>query len=172
VKPIVAVSPATQEVVYGATAKVTFTVTAADKPWAQRPVQVCVVDAGVPAKCTSTLTGTNGGLVVSRVSTAGYKLYLQVNATDVSDAVTSSTAAVTVRARVAVVRSGKSMTVGLSGVAGQKVQVQHRKGSSWVTMLSFRASAKTKVSGLATGQHYRVVVPDATGIAGATSAIV
>jgi len=172
VKPVVAVSPVTQEVNYGATAKVTFMVTAADKPWAQRSVQVCVVDTGVAAKCTTTLTGTNGGLVVSRLSTAGYKLYLQVNATDGSEAVTSSTAAVTVRARLAVVRSGKSMTVGLSGVAGQTVQVQHKVGSSWVTMRSYHASAKTKISGLATGEHYRVVVPDAAGIAGATSATV
>jgi hypothetical protein len=39
-------------------------------------------------------------------------------------------------------------------------------------MLSYHASAKTKVSGLLTGQHYRVVVPDATGIAGATSTTV
>jgi hypothetical protein len=151
---------------------VTFTVTAAGKAWAARPVQVCVVDTGVAAKCTATSTGTNGAIVVSRVATAGYKLYLQVNATDASEAVTSATATVTVKARVAVVRSGMSMTVSLNGVAGQKVQVQHRKGSSWVTMLRFQASAKTKVSGLATGERYRVVVPDATGLRGATSATV
>jgi serine protease len=164
VKPAVAVSPATQQVVYGGTAKVTFTVTASGKAWASRPVQVCVVDPGVAAKCTATTTGTNGAIVVSRVSTAAYGLYLQVTATDAAEAATSATATVTVKAKVAVVRSGKSMTVNLSGVAGQKVQVQQKKGSSWLTTLSFKASAKTKVSGLATGQHYRVVVPDATGI--------
>jgi len=172
VKPAVAVSPLTQQVGYGATAKVTFTVTADGKAWASRPVQVCVVDTGVAAKCTNALTGSNGAIAVTRVSTAAYKLYMQVNATDVSEAVTSATATVTVQARVAVVRSGKSMTISLSGVAGQKILVQHKNGSSWVTMLSYRASAKTKVSGLATGQHYRVVVPDATGIAGASSATV
>jgi subtilisin family serine protease len=172
VKPAVAVSPLTQQVVYGATATVTFTVTASGKAWAQRPVQVCVVDTGAAAKCTATQSGTNGSVVVSRAATAGYQLYLQVNATDASEAVTSPTATVTVRAGVTVVRSGTSMTVSLTGMAGQKVQIQHQEGSSWVTKLSYQASAKTMVSGLVTGQHYRVVVPDAIGILGVTSATV
>ncbi|MCU7725133.1 S8 family peptidase [Actinoplanes sp. KI2] len=172
VKPAIAVTPAVQQVAYGTRAKVAFTVTAGGKAMANRPVRVCVAAAGAAAKCGTTHTGTDGRVVVSRVATAGYKLNLRVDATDTTEAVTSAPAVVTVKAGVAVVRSGKSMTVALQGPAGQKVLIQHKKGTHWVTMRSYPARAKTKVSGLATGQHYRVVVPGIRGVVGVTSATV
>jgi serine protease len=169
VKPAVTVSPASQQVAYGSATTTTFTVTAAGKAWAQRPVQICVTETGGKLTCTAATTDASGAVAVKRTATIGYQVYVQVTATDASEAATSPTATVTVRATVAVARSGNTMTVAISGVAGQTVQVQRQNGSSWVTVGSYKAAAKATVGNLTTGQHYRVVVPDATGITGATS---
>jgi hypothetical protein len=172
VKPAVTVSPASQQVAYGSAVTTTFTVTASGKAWAQRPVQVCVTETGGKATCTAATTDAAGAVAVKRTATIGYQVYVQVTATDTSEAVTSTTAAVTVRATVAVARTGNTMTVTIGGAAGQTVQVQWQNGSSWVTVGTYKAAAKATVSNLTTGQHYRVVVPDAVGITGATSATV
>ena len=172
VKPAIAISPATQQVAYGAAAKTSFTVTVSGKAFAQRPVQVCVTDPGKAPSCTAATTGSTGGVLVSRTATAGYQAYITVPGTDTTEAVTSPTATVTVKATLAVVRSGNAMTVTLGGAAGQSVQVQRQNGSSWVTVLTYQAVAKATVSNLTTGQHYRVVVPDVAGIVGVTSATV
>ena len=171
-KPVVTVSPAAQQVNYGATANTKFTVVAGGKALAQRPVQVCVIETGGANTCTAATTNGSGIVVVSRPATTGYRVFVQVAATDTTEAVTSPTATVLVRATLAVARSGKSMTVTLGGAAGQIVQVQQQKGSSWVTVLTYKAVAKSTITGLITGQRYRVVVPDATGITGATSVTV
>ena len=172
VKPAVAVSPASQQVTYNTMVATTFTVTASGQAWALRPVQICVTETGGKTNCLTTTTDAKGIVAVQRAATIGYQAYVQVLATDVSEAVTSSTATVTVRATVTVARSGKTMTVAIGGAAGQTVEVQRQNGSAWVTVGSYKATANATVSNLTEGQRYRVVVPDAPGILGATSATV
>jgi subtilisin family serine protease len=55
-------------------------------------------------------------------------------------------------------RSGRSLSVSVTGVSGQAVQVQRYSARRWATVRTYRAAARRTVSGLANGQ-YRIVVP-------------
>jgi serine protease len=172
IRPVVKVDNTGQLVSYGAGTSTTFTVTGQDKPWAQRPVQVCVVPFGAAAQCTNATTSATGTVTVPRTATAAFQLYLTVPATDTNEAVTSPTAIWTVQATVAVVRTGNTMTVTIGGASGQSVVVQRQDGSRWLAVATGQASAKLTVSSLTTGQHYRVVVADTAALKGATSTTV
>jgi serine protease len=171
-RPVVTLSTGTQEVAYGSTAVTTFTVTAAGQPWAQRPVQICLAAPGGPVQCTAGVTSATGTVTVQRVATAAYQLQLVVTGTDASEAVTSAVCAVTVRVALTVTRTGTVMTVALGGAAGQLVQIQRQDGTRWIAVGGYQAVASVTVSGLVTGQLYRVVVPDMASIKGTVSATV
>ena len=173
VRPVVKLSTTGQQVAYGTATTTVFTVTGQDKPWALHPVQVCVIPGGTTAaQCTTATTTSAGTVTVPRTATGSFQLYLKVAATDANEAVTSATATWTVQATVAVSRSGNVMAVTVGGAVGQGLVVQRQDGDHWLVAGTFAASAKTTISGLTTGRHYRVVVADTTTIKGATSTIV
>jgi type VII secretion-associated serine protease mycosin len=173
IRPVVKLSTPGQQVSYGAVTTTTFTVTGQDKPWALRPVQVCLIPAGTTAaQCTTATTSSAGTVTVPRTANGSFQLFLKVAATDTNEAVTSPTATWTVQATVAVSRSGNVMIVTIGGAVGQGLTVQRQDGTGWVTAGTFTASAKATVSGLTTGRHYRVVVADTPAIKGATSTTV
>jgi serine protease len=63
-----------------------------------------------------------------------------------------------------------TLTATLAGAAGQTVQVQHLDHGQWLNVTTYRAEATHKLTGLVTGQTYRVVVPSTISVAGVTSA--
>ncbi|WP_433826373.1 S8 family peptidase [Actinoplanes sp. CA-015351] len=174
VTPVVTVGVSAREVSYGTSTVTTFTVKASGKAYAAKSVSVCLSEAGGAFSCTDTKTTTAGTLLVSRVATAAYQVYLTVPETETTTAVTSATASYTVRVKVAATRTAKGvMTVVLTGHAGQAVEVQQYVSGAWRTVGTYSATtAKAAVSGLVTGQKYRVVVADTTEILGTTSATV
>ncbi|SNY65729.1 S8 family peptidase [Paractinoplanes atraurantiacus] len=170
--PVVTVSPATKQVTHGTSVATTFTVKSAGKALANTPVQVCVTEAGGSAVCTAATTGKSGTVAVKRTATTGYTVHVVVAATATTAEVTSPAATVTVKATVKVSRSKTSMTVTMTGVAGQTVEVQQLVNKVWTTVGDFPAAARTTVGDLVLKQKYRVVVPDTAGILGATSSAV
>ncbi|MFF5079105.1 S8 family serine peptidase [Actinoplanes sp. NPDC000266] len=170
--PVVTVSPATKQVNYGANVSTTFTVKSAKKPLANTPVQVCVTEAGGSAVCTAATTSKSGTVPVKRTATTGYTVHVVVGATATTAEVTSPVATVTVKATVKLSRAKTSMTVTMTGVAGQTVEVQQLINKVWTTVGDFPAAAKSTVGDLVLKQKYRVVVPDTTGILGLTSSAV
>ncbi|WP_045742006.1 S8 family peptidase [Actinoplanes rectilineatus] len=173
VKPVVTSNVSTREVAYGTATSTTFTVRLSGKAYAGKVVSVCVTEAGAAVRCTSAQTTTAGTVVVNRPGTAGFRVYLSVPESETALAATSPTATWTVRAKVAAARSAKGvMTVTLTGVAGQTVQVQQLAGGRWTTVGTFPAAARTTVNGLTANQKYRVVVPDTIAVLGVTSTTV
>jgi serine protease len=135
-------------------------------------VQVCVTEAGGSPVCTAAVTGKTGTVPVKRTATTGYTLRVVVAATGTTAEVTSPVATVTVKATVKASRSKTTMTVTMTGVAGQSVEVQQLVTKVWTKVGAFPAAAKATVGNLVAGQKYRVVVPDTAGILGATSSAV
>jgi type VII secretion-associated serine protease mycosin len=173
VRPTVTLSTQPQEVPYGSTATVTFTVTSADRPWSLRPVSVCVAESSTSAfKCTPGTTSVTGTVTVQRTATGTFTSQLLVTATDASEAVTSAVATTRVRATLAVTRENNVLTVRIGGAAGQTVQVQRQDGTRWLTVLTYRAVSQATIGGLTTGQSFRLVVADSATLLGATSATV
>ncbi|MEU4557986.1 S8 family serine peptidase [Actinoplanes sp. NPDC023936] len=172
--PVITANVSAKDVNYGTTSVTTFTVKAGGKAFAKKAVQVCVADNGAGFACTDTVTTSSGTVAVSRKATAAYQLQLKVVPSATNAAATSATVSYRVKATVSAVRGLKgSMTVTINGVAGQTVRVQQFVGGLWTDVSTFVAqTAKTPVTGLTVKQKYRVVVPDAAGILGATSATV
>ncbi|GAA0510618.1 hypothetical protein Ade02nite_46030 [Paractinoplanes deccanensis] len=170
--PVVTVSPATKQVTYGAAVTTTFTVKSAGKTLPYASVQVCVSEAGGSPVCTSATTSKSGTVPVKRTATAAYTVQVTVAETSTTAQVTSPAAAVTVKATARVSRSKSTMTVTMTGVAGQTVEVQQMVNKVWAKVGDFPAAARTTVGNLVTGQKYRVVVPDTAGIVGVTSSAV
>ncbi len=170
VRPTVTVSSAAKPVPYGTVSTTTFTVAAAGLPWAQRPVTLCLTDsaAGKPG-CTSMLTSTAGTVSLQRTATSGFQLQLTVDGTDVSEPAVSPVAVTQVSSKLTVSRTGNTMAVALDGAAGQTVQLQGLRNGTWVTVFTYPAAPRVTITGLTTGQFYRIFVPDTTAILGATS---
>jgi type VII secretion-associated serine protease mycosin len=169
VRPTVTVGAVTQTVAYGTTATTAFTVTAAGRPWALRPVSICVTEAGGQPVCTAATTSAAGVVAVQRVATGAFQVQLTASATDVSEAVTSPAALTRVGVKLTVTRINGTANITLAGATGQNVQFQWLKGTTWTTVLTYRAAERGTVSGLIAGQSYRVVVPDTAYLLGATS---
>jgi serine protease len=168
--PLITTDVTRREVAYGTRTSTTFTVRVAGKPWAGKPVRLCVSEAGTEAACTDAKTGTTGSVVLTRAATAGFQVYVEVAATETTTAAKSATATWTVRAKAAAYRTAKGvMTVNIAGAAGQTVQVQQLIGRLWVQVGEYSAVPSIVVRGLTPGQRYRVVVPDTAAILGATS---
>ena len=173
IRPVIAVSPASQSVVAGTTVTTTFTVTGGGKPWAQRPVQVCVTPAGAAPTCTTGTTDASGKVLATALANGSYQVKLVALATDASEAVTSGTASVAVRAQLTLTRTAPGkLSAKLVGAAGQTVQVQRLNRNQWVGVTTYRAEVTHALTGLVAGQVYRVVVPSTTAVAGVTSASV
>jgi len=167
--PKVTVSPATRTVTYGTRTSTTFQVTAGGKAWAKRPVSVCVSPGGTAWSCTSATTGTTGAYTVARTATGSFRVRLTVPATS-TNTTASATGAYTVKAAVAVRRSAKkTLTVQVTGAAGQKLTVQRYVKKRWTTVKSYSATGSRKVTGLVGGGSYRVVLSSTTKVLGVTS---
>ncbi|MEV6847876.1 S8 family peptidase [Actinoplanes sp. NPDC051411] len=170
IRPVVTLTPASQTVVAGTTATVTFTVTASGKPWAEKPVKVCVTLAGAAATCTTAETTATGLVPVSFPATGKTTVQLTVAETGTSVAVTSAAATVTVRTQATLTRTGPgALTATVAGAAGQTVQLQRLDGGRWLPVTTYRAAATHAFSGLLAGRAYRLVVPATATLSGATS---
>jgi serine protease len=168
--PLITTNVTQREVTYGTKTSTTFTVRVGGKPWAGKPVRLCVSEAGAEAACADATTGTTGSVVLTRAATAGFQVFVEVAETETTTAAKSATSTWTVRAKVAAYRSAKgAMTVNLVGAAGQTVQVQQQIGRLWVQVGEYSAVPSIVVRGMTPGQRYRVVVPDTAAILGATS---
>jgi type 1 fimbria pilin len=94
-----------------------------------------------------------------------------VPATDTTAAATSATATYKVLAVATATRAGaRALTVAIGGLDSQSVQVQRLDGARWVKVKTFRAAARTTVTGLTAKKRYRIVVPNTPVFAGTVSA--
>ena len=174
VRPAIKVSSSATSVVFGATSTVTYTVTAAGKPFADRPAQVGVTAPGSSVVTyTDVTTDAAGKVVFSQAATGRFQVRLVVPATDTTTAVTSPVSTFTVRATATVKSPAKgTLAVALAGSADQKVQVQRYDRGRWTTVTAFPAvQGQVTVSGLAPAT-YRVVVPSTPAVTGLTGATV
>ncbi|HEU4348092.1 MAG TPA: hypothetical protein VFR35_09915 [Actinoplanes sp.] len=138
------------------------------RPLAKSPAEVCLSIAGGALRCAATTTSSAGTVLVTRVATRSYQVKLVVPATPAAEAV----AGWRVRAAVVARGSGRSLTVTITGVSGQTVQVQRHAGTRWTTIRTYRAAtARRTVPALDPGR-YRVVVPATSAFTGATSTAV
>ncbi|MFI1994348.1 S8 family peptidase [Actinoplanes sp. NPDC020271] len=174
-KPVIVPNVTSADLAYHSTTVTTFTVTAAGQPWVKKNAQLCVAETGKAFQCVDVVTSATGTVTLNRVATGGYQLQLRVAATGANEAATG-TATYTVRSTVKATRTaGRVMTVSIASPSGLTVEVQQLVAGTWRKALQFATSGTTTnvtVSGLTTGQQFRVVVPATTTVAGATSATV
>jgi serine protease len=175
ITPLITSNVASREVTYGTATATTFTVRVSGSPWANKPVSLCLAEAGAGFSCTDTKTGVGGTVVVSRTAKTGFQVYVKMAETETTTAATSPVTSFTVRAAVTASLAGRGvMTVAINGVAGQRVQIQRYNSITrdWYAVASYDAVPKVSVTGLVSGQKYRVVVPDTAAVLGATSVTV
>jgi serine protease len=171
--PVVTPNATARLVKYGSTPTALFTVRADGRPWAGRPVSVCVSLNGAAFQCAGRATDAAGTVAWPQRATTPFRIRLVVAATGISREVTSSTAVYKIQAAATVTRAdAKTLAVAIGGVDGQTVQVQRLDGTHWVTAKTLRAAARSTVTGLTPGSQYRVVVPATTVFAGTTSTVV
>ena len=172
VLPVVKLTASSTSVLYGTTSTVTYTVTASDKAWAQRPVKIGVLETGsTTATYKDAVTDGTGKVVLSRPANGTFQVRLVVTATDTSFEAASVVSIFIVRSQVTLAApAAGTLQVTLTAAAGQTVQVQRLDRDRWVLASTYVASAPTKtLTGLTTKTRYRVVVPNTAAIAGATS---
>ena len=167
---VVTSNAVSQLVTYGTMTTTTFTVTAKGQAWALQPAQTCIREGTGPVRCTTVSTSSTGTVTVTRAATSHLQVQLKVIATPLSRATTSMTYVYSVRAVATLAKTGaQSMTVAITGAAGQKVEVQRFDGRAWRTVAKYVAAASSVVSGASHGFGYRIVVPKTTSMTGATS---
>ena len=172
VTPVVKVAVPSTSVVYGSAASITYTVTAGNVAWANKPVQVGVNATGSPTvSWTRFTTDRNGRISLNVKATAHFQVRLTVLATDTSNATTSAVTSFTVRSSATVSSPGpRKLSVKLTGPANRKAQVQRYEKNKWVTVKSFTAAhGLTTVTGLPSGAKVRVVLPATTALTGLTT---
>ncbi|GAA1597050.1 S8 family peptidase [Actinoplanes couchii] len=163
--PLITTNVTSREVAWGSSTSTTFTVRVGGVPWANKPVRLCTDDV-----CTDVKTTGSGTVPVTRTATVGVKLSVKMAETDTTQAATSPVAVWTVRVKAGASVSRGVMTVTIAGAAGQPVQVQQLTADrQWETAGTYDAVPKTTITGLKSGQRYRVVVQDGAGLLGATS---
>jgi len=171
ITPTVTLNATARLVKYGSTPSVRFTVDADGTPMALQPVSVCVSVRNAAFGCTDATTDGDGALSWPQRATAPFRVRLTVPATDTTTAVTSATATYKVQAVAIATRAGsRALSVAIGGVDRQNVQVQRQDGTRWVTVKTFRATARTTVTGLTAKKRYRAVVPSTPVFAGTVSA--
>jgi type VII secretion-associated serine protease mycosin len=165
-----AASPATQ-VPYGSTATAVFTVTAAGKPYAGKPVRIGVAPSGGAYTYTDATTNDAGQVVVTQPATKTFQLRLVVPASDTTNEASSPVIAFVVRTLATVTSPAKgALKVALAGALGQNVQVQRFERGRWIGAGSYQATAaEYTMTGLLSGTNYRIVVPTLPGLPGLTS---
>ncbi|WP_328460510.1 S8 family peptidase [Actinoplanes sp. NBC_00393] len=171
-RPVVTANVSTKQVGYGMTTRTVFTVAAGGTAWAAQPVSVCYSAVGGRWTCTPATTTTAGTYTYTRKATGAFRVRLAAAATSTNTAA-SDIAIYTVKATVAVARAGKgTLTVRVTGATGQKVTVQRYTGGKWKTAKTYAAVTSRKVTGLAAGGRYRVVVAGTAAVQGVTSGTV
>ncbi|MGK5678063.1 S8 family peptidase [Actinoplanes sp. URMC 104] len=98
VTPTVTVTASSTSIVSGSAALISYTVTAGNAPWANKPVQVGLNATGSSKiSYTGATTDAYGRVAFSVTATGNFQIRLVVPATTTSDAVTSTVTSVTVR---------------------------------------------------------------------------
>ena len=170
IRPVVTLTPASQTVVAGTGVTTTFTVTGNGRPWAEKPVKVCVTPVGAAATCTTATTDAKGVVQVKFPATGKTTVQLTVTETDTSVAATSPVATILVRAQATMKRTAPgALTATIAGAAGQAVQLQRLDGTRWLPVTTYRATTIHPLPGLIAGRTYRLVVPATAVLAGTTS---
>ena len=170
-RPTVKVTTTATAVVHGTNSTVTYTVTAAGKAWANKPVQIGAAAVGSPTFAwTDAATDGAGRVTASFRAIGGTQIKLSVLATDASLAVMSPVTTFSVRSTATVTSPAKgSLKFALKGAVGQQVQVQRYDRNRWVVTATFPADqAETVLTELSAGT-YRVVVPTTTAVIGVTT---
>ncbi|BBH63811.1 hypothetical protein ACTI_04960 [Actinoplanes sp. OR16] len=159
-------------VTYGTKTSTTFKITSGGKALAGASVSACFSVAGGAWKCSSVVTTAAGTYTAIRTAVSTYKARVFVPSTG-EFAAASATASYTVKAAVTAVRSKKGViTVKVAGASGQKMSVQRYQNKKWKTVKTFSTTATRKVTGLAGGGTYRVVIAGTKLVAGVTSGTV
>ncbi|WP_436527510.1 S8 family peptidase [Actinoplanes sp. HUAS TT8] len=165
VHPTVSTSVTSRSVAYGTKTSTTFKVTS----WAGKPATLCVSVAGGAWSCSAVKTSSAGTYTLSRAATASFRARLSVAATSTNTAA-SATTTYTVKAVVSLSRTAKkTLTVKVTGVAGQKLTVQRYLVNRWATVKTYPATSSRTVTGLVSGGAYRVVLGSTSKVAGVTS---
>ncbi|HEY0532667.1 MAG TPA: S8 family serine peptidase, partial [Actinoplanes sp.] len=161
--PVITPNATARLIRYGTTPTVTFRVTANGEPMTGTAADVCVSINGRALTCTDVTTDDQGVVTWAQRATAPFRIRLSVGSA-------SAAANYKVQAAVTVARaSAKSLAVAIGGVERQTVAVQRLDGTSWVTAKTFKAAARTTVTGLTAKKRYRVVVRAGTSFSGVTS---
>ncbi|MFC7527641.1 S8 family peptidase [Actinoplanes sp. GCM10030250] len=167
-EPEILVDEPPAPVAYGTRTVTGFTVLVDGEPMADETVRACLSAGGGAWSCKDTVTGADGTADVPRTATGAFRVRL-----DVPDTEASATVAYAVKAVVKVSRTGKgTITVKVSGAAGQKLTVQRYQNRTWKTVKTSKAAASQKVTGLVSGGSYRVVLSSSATITGVTSGTV
>jgi serine protease len=173
VRPAIKVAASRSPAIYGTTATVTYAVTANGTAWARKPVRIGAGPTGGPYTYTEDTTDSAGKVVFSRVATGRFQVRLVVVATDTSVEAASGVTTFTVRSQAALTSASTgSLTVSLTGAAGQTVTVQRLERRRWLATTSYLATPEEPshtLTGLTTGAVYRVVVATTASVLGLTS---
>ncbi len=161
----VTTSVSSRSVTYGTKTSTTFTAT----PWAGQDASLCVSVAGGTWSCATVRTSATGTYTLTRAATASFRARLAVAATGTNTAA-SATTTYTVKAVVSVSRTAKkTLTVKVTGAAGQKLTVQRYANKRWTTVKSWTATSSRTITGLVSGGAYRVVLASNAKVLGVTS---
>jgi serine protease len=166
VTPVITPNATARLIRYGTTPTVTFKVTGNGEPLAGTAADLCVAVNGGTFTCTGVTTDDQGVVTWARRATAPFRVRLSVREA-------SATANYKMQAAVTVAKaSSRSLSVAFGGVDRQTVAVQRLDGTRWVTAKTFKAVARTTVTGLTAKKSYRLVVPTSSTFAGVTSGTV
>ena len=161
-------------VTYGTRTRTTFTVTesATGEPIGGRQVEACVAAGGGAWRCESGTAGDDGAYTVAHTATGAFQVRVTVpGSPTVQEA--SAGASYTVQAVVKAGRAGKGViTVKVTGAAGQKMTLQRLVKGRWTTAKTFTVTGSRRITGLAAGGSYRVVVASTPTVKGVTSGTV
>ncbi|GAA3945695.1 S8 family serine peptidase [Actinoplanes auranticolor] len=172
-RPVITVKSSHLRAVYGSTVTVTYAVTVGDKAAVHLPVRVGISVGNRAFAFRDGITDASGRVVVTRAATALFRMRLVIRETASLLPVTSPTSVITVGSRAVLTkRSTGALTASVSGAAGQLVRVQRYTRHRWVTVSTYTIRPTRIITGLTSGQRYRVVVFGTTTVTGAISGIV
>ncbi|MET0422573.1 MAG: hypothetical protein ABW046_01775, partial [Actinoplanes sp.] len=158
--PAVVSDAADRLINFGESTATTFTVLSAGRPWAQRPVDACLITGADSPVCSTVTTAADGTVTLTRTAAASFQVRVSVGGAE-------RTVTYRVRATAVVTPAGRGvLEVRIGGASGQAVRLQRDTGAGWSSVLTFAAAAQVTIDGLDPGARYRVVVaatPTLTG---------
>jgi hypothetical protein len=156
---------------YGTRTRTSFHVATDSGPLAGQQAEACVT-AGGRETCATVKTDGGGNYTIAHTATGAFQARLTVPASDTVERASAQTS-YTVTAVVKATRTGKgTITVAVTGAAGQKMTLQRLVKGKWATAKTYPAIGSRKIAKLVSGGSYRVVLASTPTIKGVTSGTV